>query len=111
MAIKTGLSNDVVAVLAADTVIYTVSTDTRAKVEAFNAHATAAATVTFYISPDDTSASGDVVGSYTFALGEDLDINALVGQGYDAGKRIIAVADVTGVNASLTYTLWTGDQV
>jgi hypothetical protein len=111
MTIKSGLKDGVVAVLASDTVIFTVANDTRIVVDAFSCHATSAATVTFYSSPDNTSAGGEEIGKYTFAEDQDLDINAVVFQGYTAGERIIAVGSTTGVNASLTYTKYDGDSV
>jgi type V secretory pathway adhesin AidA len=111
MAIKAGLTNGTVDLLTSDTVIYTAQALERVKVEAFNCKSTTSGVVTFYRSPDDTSASGKEVGKYTFGIDEDIDINAMVGQGYAEGERIIAVASVVDINASLTFTLFTGTDV
>jgi len=111
MTIKSKNTSGVVAVLASDTVIHTVTG--KIGVEAFNVFNTAASDVllNFYISPDDTSANGDLVDSFAVAPGEEIDVNSIVGQGYLDGTRIIMVADIVGVNASFTYTQFVGGDI
>ena len=110
MTIKTKTTG-VIPVLASDTVILTVLG--KAGVSAFNVHNTTATdkTVTFYSSPDITSASGDRVGQIVLALNESADVNEIVGQTYNDSQRIIAVASATGVNASLTYDEFSGSDI
>ncbi len=111
MSIKTRLSNPTVDVLASDTVIFTVDAASRIAVSAFSCYAASATDVTFYSSPNNTSASGDILATKTFATDEEKDISEIIGQGFVAGRRIIAVGDSTGVNATMTYTLYDGDDI
>jgi hypothetical protein len=112
MSIFTKRSTGVIDILASDTVIYTVEALERIAISAMTSDSTAAATVEFFSSADDTSAAGDRLTSLTFtADGEALDISALISQGFDAGTRIIAKGSGTGVNVKMSYTLYTGDDV
>ena len=113
MSTKTGIDNDEFDLLAAatDNVVHT--TTDRIVVSFFNCHNTSAgsANLTFYTSPDDTSASGKEVGIASLSAGENQDIGPIVGRGLLNGKRIIVVADVVGVICSMTYTQYTGASV
>ena len=111
MAIKTKLSTGTIDILAADTVLFEVDTAERIGVSAFSCFSSAATDVTFYSSPNDTSASGKVLAKHTFAIDEEIDISAVIGLGFSAGQRIIAVGAATGVNATLAFALYTGDDV
>ena len=111
MSIFTKRSNGTVDILAADTVIYTVQDGERIAVSHFGCDSTAATTVTYFRSPNDTSASGNRLDSQVFAVDETFDIGGVVGAGFTAGERIIAVGLATGVNATMAYTLYNGDDV
>ncbi len=109
MAIRSNLGTGVVNVLAGDTVLFDPSTILpvidRYQVGSCNVFNTTGApiTVTVYVSPDLTSAAGDLVFSQSVpALGE-IDVNAIVGQGYFT-KNIIIVGSAVGLNAQLTRT-------
>lgn len=107
MTIKTKLTTGTIDILAADTVIH--ETSDRIAVSAFTCYSTAAATVTFYSSPDLTSASGDVIAKQIFAIDDTTDISPIISLGFT--ENIIAVGDAVGVNATASYTQYTGDDV
>lgn len=111
MTIKTKLSNGTIDILAADTVIFEVADNTRIGTSAFTCHSTAATDVTFYTSPNLTSASGKILDKVTFAIDETQDISSLVSLGFAVGENIIAVGAATGVNATMAFTLYDGDDV
>ncbi|MCP4090303.1 MAG: hypothetical protein GY746_10980 [Gammaproteobacteria bacterium] len=99
------VGSGVIAVLAADTTILDLTAD-RAAITAFSLHNTNAATVTVtvYISPDLTSASGAAVDYISIATDETKEVTGLIGQGIDDTENIIAVGSLTGVNAVVTIT-------
>ena len=112
MTIKAALPIGPVELLASDTTIINISSIpayTRYRVEAFNIHNTTGApiTVTFYYSPDTTSASGSEIAVITLGALENDDVNAIIGQGRE--DNIIAVATAVGVNATMTYVGFGGD--
>lgn len=113
MAIFSGISTGVIDVLASDTVALTVAAGERIVVTKADTIADTANSplVSFFDSPDDTSAGGDKVTSVTVASNDSESVNGIVGQGYAAGRRIIAVGSATGVNLSITYTKYTGSSV
>lgn len=111
MAIKTKLTTGTIDILASDTVLFTVDSDTRIAVSAMTSNSTAATSVEYFVSPNDTSASGDRLDVHTFAVDDTIDISALISLGFSAGDRIIANGAATGVNATIAYTLYTGDDV
>jgi len=106
MAIKGNVGSGVINVLASDTVIRQQQSGVdRYHVSAFNVYNTTALSVaiTVYVSPDLTSASGDEVATHLIAANDEIDINAVIGQGY-ANLNIIAVGSAVGLNASITST-------
>ncbi|MCK4820145.1 hypothetical protein KA005_30550 [bacterium] len=111
MSIKVKNSIGVIPVLVADNLLLTVVG--KVGIEALNCHNTGTTdvTLTFYISPDLTSASGKKVSKIILPGGEDQDINAIIGQGYSVGDNIIIVADAVNVNCSMSYTQFTGNDV
>ena len=111
MTIKSKITTGVIPILLTDTIILEVTG--RVGIEAMNCFNSAAEDVvmTFFISPDLTSGSGQKVSTNTLSSGEEVDINAIVAQGYIEGQNIIAVASVAGVNCSASYTQFTGDDV
>lgn len=111
MSIFTKRTNGTVDILPADTVIFTVPANERIAVSHFSCDSTAATTVTFFRSPDNTSAGGKRLDSQIFVVDETFDIGGVVGAGFEAGERIIAVGLAAGVNATMAYTLYDGDDV
>ena len=67
--------------------------------------------MTFFRSPNDTSASGEQIDEQIFTDPSRFDMGGLVGGGFSAGERIIAVGLATGVNATMAFTLYDGDDV
>lgn len=108
MAIRSNLGTGVIAVGTTDSVMFDpAGTIDRYHVGAFNVFNTDAInaiTMTVYVSPDLTSASGVVVGVVQVAANQDVDVNALVGQGHATTQNIIVTATAAGLNASLTRT-------
>lgn len=102
MTVNVNLGTDVIDVIVADTTI--LNNANRVSIGAMNLQNNAVVdrTVTFYISPDLTSAAGKIVSVVTVAAGKDRDINAIIGQGYTASKNIITTA--SGVDTVLTTT-------
>ena len=111
MTIFTKRDNGTVDILAADTVIFTVQDNERIAVSYLSSFSTAATTVTYFRSPDDTSAAGEQLDEQIFTVSSRSDIGGVVGAGFSAGERIIAVGLATGVNATMAYTLYDGDDV
>lgn len=111
MSIKNRLSNGTIDLGSGDTVIFTVAADTRIAVSDFSSYATSAETVVYFRSPDDTSANGEEIDRKIFAVNEPADISKLVGKGFEAGERIVANSTGTGVNASMSFSLFDGEDV
>mgnify|MGYP003664229656 CR=1 FL=1 len=93
------------------TVIYEVATDERISVSGWFVHATSAADLEIYSSPNLTSASGDLIYKKTYAIDDTLDVSQLIDSGFKEGENLIAVASVAGLNTTMTYTLYTGNDV
>jgi len=108
MAIRSNLGNGVVNVLAGDTTLFNPVGIDRYQVGSCNVHNTTAAdiVVSVYVSPDLTSAAGDLVFTQSVPNGQEIDINSIVGQGYIA-DNIIIVGAAVGLNAQLTRTEYT----
>jgi hypothetical protein len=111
MSIKGNVGNSVTTIGAGDQVVYEQPvTVERYAITAFNIfnNSASAVTVNLFSSPDLTSASGEKVAQYSIPANSDIDINALIGQGY-MGFNIIATASTGGVlNASITLTAYDG---
>ncbi len=109
MAIKGNVGLGVINILASDTTLIDLTAD-RAAITAASLHNTNAATVTVtvYISPDLTSASGYAIDYISLATNETKSITGLVMQGISNTENIIAVASLTGVNALITISEYTG---
>jgi len=108
MAVRSNLGNGVVSVLAGDTTLFNPGAIDRYQVGSCNVYNTTGAdiVVTVYVSPDTTSANGDLVFTGTVGTGSEIDINSIVGQGYVA-DNIIIVGAAVGLNAQLTRTEYT----
>lgn len=111
MSIKTGLSVGTLAIGTSDTPILNVSG--REVVTAMNCHneSSVPVEITFYVSPDFTSANGKEIAVIGLNPADDVSVSAIVGQGYDLADNIVAVADAVGVNVSTTYTRYTGEDI
>jgi len=98
--------------LAGDTTLYDPSTilplPDRYQVGSCNVYNTTGVdiVVSVYVSPDTTSAAGDLVFTQPVPSGQEIDINSIVGQGYIA-QNIIIVGAAIGLNAQLTRTEYT----
>lgn len=115
MAIRGNLSEGVqdLGASSADQVLHNFSNRTAITGFSVQNNAGADATVQFYLSPDNTSAAGELVATYTIADGDSEFISELIGQGIPENTRVIAVVTTSGLsagdlNAIITYTLYTG---
>lgn len=111
MAIKSNVGIPVDDIGTTDTTIYEpAAPNDRVAFTALSVYNTSGATrtVTFYESPDLTSASGTEIASYDIAADDSADIIEIIGQGYEVGENIIAVADAAGCNFRGTITEYTG---
>lgn len=108
MSVKTGRTIPVTAITASDIVLLNVSANTSVKVEALSGHSTSAVTVSIYESPDLTTAAGKIIDQQTFAVGDLLDFDKVINQGFKSDQNIIATATGTGCNVKMTYTLYDG---
>jgi len=108
MSVRTNIGDGVVNVLAGDTTLFSPGAIDRYQVGSCNVHNTTGAdiVVTVYVSPDLTSANGDIVFNDLVPAGKDIDINSIVGHGYVA-DNIIIVGAAIGLNAQLTRTEYT----
>lgn len=109
MTITAKNSTGIIEVLTTDTVI--IETPSKVGIEAFSAHNTTGSDVTveFFISNNNTSELTERVCNYTIKANEQLDINAIIGQGYNSNLWILAKASAVGINCYLTYTEFTED--
>lgn len=110
MAIKTVKSQAPIDLIVGDTTVYTAVADTRIGISALTCVATAACVVTFYESPNTTSASGDLIDTVTFLESGEKDASMVIGHGLE-GTNLIAVSDAAVVNTKLTYSYYTDDDV
>lgn len=97
--------------VSVDTVLHSISN--RTAVVAFSIFNTQASerTIDIYESPDDTSASGTRISTYTMQEGDSAIVIESIG-GFSAGSRIIGVQTTGGassgdLNAKITYTEYT----
>ena len=58
----------------------------------------------FYESPDLTSASGVLFSSNSIAANTSQSISELIGQGFEVGQNLIAVAGAVGMELKVTVT-------
>ena len=110
MTIKSNLGTSVINILTTDTTLFAPNPSIdRYQVGACNVYNTSISNTVLrvYVSPDTTSASGNLVETIEIRAGEEEDINSIVGQGYTA-FNIILVGAATGLNASLTRTEYSG---
>lgn len=108
MSIRSNLGTGPIAIETTDTVIFAPSGIDRYAVTALNIHNTTATRiqVEFFISPNLTSASGKRVDYVDLFGNDEIDVNGIVGQGYE-NQNVIAKAATAGINASLTRTEYT----
>lgn len=112
MTIKANVDFGVVSLAVGDnTVIDSSARGDRYAVTAISAHNTGVVTitVTFYESPDATSASGEQLDVVEIGANEQKDINGIIGQGYT--QNIIAVPSTAGVNIKSSGIDYTGSDV
>ncbi len=64
----------------------------------------AAIDVSFYQSPNLTSASGDLFSINSVPANGSLQVTEVEGQGFEVGQNLIAVASLVGCNLKLTVT-------
>jgi len=106
MAIKGNVGSGVIPILTTDTVVRVQQSGIdRYHVSSLNVFndSGVSVTVSFYISPDLTSASGDKVSEEVIGSKSEIDINAIIGQGY-SNLNIVAVASLVGLVTSVTST-------
>jgi hypothetical protein len=101
-----------IGAVSADTAV--VNFSNRVAITAASLHNTTASdrAVTFYASPDTTSAAGKEIGVYTLAANRSEDVSEIIGQGYE-NENIIAVVSTGGavsgdLNIKITYISYTG---
>lgn len=110
MAVQRNIGTDPIAVLAADTTILAAAGANNRVVAgsllAYNSTG-AGVTVSIYDSPDLTSAGGTLISEEIVPANGSLVFTDLVSVGFDGDRNIIAVGGAVGVDAKLTYTLFT----
>ena len=112
MSIKGNVSIPLINLAAADNTFLNPSGDvTREAVSTAVLYNTNASNrdIDVYVSPDLTSASGDLIADYTLANGDSVNIDEVIGQAFDQGENIIVVASGAGVNLKGTKIEYTGD--
>lgn len=105
MAIKSNVGAGIISVGVGDTVIYQLTSPTeRYCITECNAYNTTSSPITLevYISPNSTSASGNLVSKLIIPASQDFDVNAVLGLG--TNQNVIAKASGAGINMSLTKT-------
>lgn len=117
MAIKSGISPDVIdlAAAASDTTLLAEALNTRFAVTSlsiFNTTASTQLAVDFYESPDGTSAAGKKFASYILEGNTSIDVVEVIGQGFAQGQNLIGRQTTGGatagqLNAKITYTSYT----
>lgn len=110
MAIKGNVGTGVIDIAAADTTVYDPSvTVQRYAVSAASIFNTTLGTLTVsvYVSPNLTSASGKKVAEYVIGSLQSADAVELIGQGFVA-QNIIAVGSGVGCNIMLSVTTYDG---
>lgn len=110
MAIRANVGeNPINLLIATDNVLYELATGIdRYHVGACNINnnsTTLTVEIAIFISPDLTSASGKQVDSLTLGPEDELDINAIIGQGYT--ENVIVTVDNPAVG-TITVTQYTG---
>ena len=109
MAIKGNVGNFVIDILDTELMIFQVpGAADRAVIGAMSLHNTSAVTVVvqLYESTDTTIASGKRVALLTVDADSSADVIECIGQGYSS-TNLVAIADLVGVNAKITYTEYT----
>lgn len=116
MAVRSGIGINVqdLAASASDAVILPdLGAGNRAMVTGLSIYNTTGgnAVVEIYESPDNTSAAGTLVATLTIATASSEQPVECIGQGYAAGRRLVAVVTTGGLSAGdltakVTYTLY-----
>ena len=111
MAIRGRVGIPALAVGTGDTTLVDISSLSvdRVAVAAMNFNNTTGASIdiTIWESPDATSASGTQIDSFPVPANLS-EQSAVIGQGYDNTKFLVAQASAVGVNASTTLTDYDG---
>jgi hypothetical protein len=110
MAVQRNLGTNPIAVAAVDTTLLTAAgTNNRHVTGSLLAYNSTGAgiTVSVYDSPDLTSASGTLISTEIVPANGSMVFTDLVSVGFADDRNIIAVASGAGVDAKLTYTLFT----
>lgn len=111
MPVQRGIGSNPIPVLTTDTLILADGgAGVRHRIDAFLAvnDTGAGITMNVYDSPDATSASGDLLLSVIIAANATATLTDLIGHGFASGRNIVATASSVGVDAKITYTLFTG---
>lgn len=111
MGIFTGRTVGTIDLGGASADIPIIDTTDAIGVNAFNIKNNSAAgrVIDIYSSPNLISASGTKVATLTLAAGKSGDVGEVIGQNYT--DNIIAVADGTDCDATMSYTQYDGDDV
>lgn len=116
MAIKSNIGQNSTAVAASstDTVLLAdLGVNNRSVVTGLSIFNTTGGNIAIdlYESPDNTSASGMKIGTYTIATLASVQPVEIIGQGYASGRRLIGRVTTAAIssgdlNFKLTYTLY-----
>lgn len=111
MTIRSGIGLPVLDIGTSDTTVLDITVDARKLLTAFSIHNTTATAieVTLWESPNTTSASGDQIAVYSIAGNTSIDVQEIIGQGYDDSRYIIAQGDAAGCNRVVTFTEYTDE--
>jgi hypothetical protein len=108
MTITVNIGQSLIDITTSDTVIINpVGPVIREGIQGASIHNTTGAPidVELYESPNLTSASGSLVAEYPVSANSSQDVGEIIGQGYEVGQNIIAVAASAGLNIKITKTV------
>lgn len=111
MSIKGNIGQPALDLATADTAVLNFTDRVAATALSLFNKSAGSRVVTFFESPNLTSASGKQIAVYTLATMTSVDVTEVIGQGYTAAQNIVTTVDTgsTGdVNAKLTYIQYTG---
>jgi hypothetical protein len=109
MAIAGNKNRALISILAGDTTILNTTGFDRLAVKALTVYNNTGGsrTITFYESPNLTSASGTIIAVYTISANSGTVIKEIERHSFGANQNIIAVGSATGVTAKITVTEYT----
>lgn len=112
MAIKNGINNRITPAASTDATLLEVADGERVVITQTTVfEGSNTPEVTYFISPNSTSAAGIQIDQFTLSANDSYESAAIAGYGMTGPLFLVVQSDLANTNFSVTYALFTADDV